>query len=71
MNNLIARAEIERLKYRIEDQAAADIIEAIIERLDAQAAEIERLRNKIDHIGVKHPQDLLTASTRSIEQDHQ
>lgn len=71
MNNLIARAEIERLKYRIEDQAAADIIEAIIERLDAQAAEIERLRDKIDHIGVKHPQDLLTPSTRPIEQDRQ
>ena len=40
-------------------------------RIEAQEAEIERLRDKIDHIGVKHPQDLLMPFTRSVEQDHQ
>ena len=40
----------------------SDLMEEAADRIAAQAAEIERLRDKIDHIGVKHPQDLLTAS---------
>ena len=44
----------------------SDLMEEAADRIAAQAAEIERLRDKIDHIGVKHPQDLLITFARRV-----